>query len=98
MNEKQKKLLESVEKQEISEVLKLIKEGVSPNFFTGNELLKSPLHYAVNLKNMKMVRLLVEKGKANIDESVLFPCSFLDDVRCLELGSYLVQFLPKNKN
>ena len=26
------------------------------------------------------------------------PCSFLDDVRCLEIGSYLVQFLPKMKN
>ena len=76
----------------------MIKSGFSPNFSTGDSFFATPLHYAANSRNLKLVHTLVKEGNAKVDESVINMCLFPMDVRDIEISIYLINVMEKKKN
>ena len=66
------KLMETLQEGKNSVAIKLIEQGVDPNFTTENILAYSPLYVAAQNDNIKMLRYLITVCKVPFDKDLVY--------------------------
>ena len=95
LTDKQCSLMAAIEKRDLEAVKSIVKRGCDVNFFTTDGIVASPLYLACFLRDLEMVKWLVNEGNANVSQDMVSYFALDFDTETFAMVDFLQKYLDK---